>query len=691
MHSFSSHKQKLDYILANSSFDELEEYSQDHTWHPLNGGERHLLAMLFVMRGDRMLAKGDLQAIECLEIATKICPNDSKVFYEKGLAFLTASENIGCLQSAVKAFENAVLNEPQFFEAWCVLAESLCRLGEFFQEERYFQQANETFVKAFLCSKKVSDSALGKVYWTWGSTYASLGRFHGEALDYHLALEKYAAAAQLGVNTAVFWKDYGSATCELANLVNRIDLLLEAEERYQNALACDPDHYDSLLALALYFQRLFEVHNQDDDFRQSYYAFERAASLEKEDPKLWLKWGQLLFHIGRMNINEDALSASFEKFEKAIVLDPYNSIILTSWGESLMVYGVYMENVDMLRSAELKLIRSLEIEPEAAEVWHIYGNCLNEMGRYFSDEQYYRRALEKFQRGLSIAPEDPLLWHGISLAYFSIGESSQDPVMMENSLEFCKKSIEMGGDIFPQYWNDWGVALMKLAELTNQQHLVEEAVTKFEQAIQVHGENFEGLDPEWLYNYGCALDFLGDFHDDSVFYEKAIQVLSKVLELDTAYTHARYNLALAYSHLGELASDVDCFHKAIEQYQLLLTNDPEDEMGWNEYGLTLLNLARLLNDPSLPHLSKGCYEQAESKLLHALSLGSVNAHYNLACLYSLTGNYPLSMHFIEKAEAAGALPQLEDIMQDEWLEGVRSTAGFSAFVAHIAQKQKDKR
>jgi tetratricopeptide (TPR) repeat protein len=159
--------------------------------------------------------------------------------------------------------------------------------------------------------------------------------------------------------------------------------------------------------------------------------------------------------------------------------------------------------------------------------------------------------------------------------------------------------------------------------------------------------------------------------------------LTKALEIEPNYLHARYNLALSYAHLGEIALDMDSFHKSIENFQILLTQDVEDEMGWNDYGLTLIHLAEFIFDPTRPEQTLKLYEVAEAKLMQAVALGCVQSYYNLACLYSLMSNYPLAMHFLEKAETAKALPLREEMLQDEWLENLRGTVSFRNFISHF--------
>ncbi len=93
--------------------------------------------------------------------------------------------------------------------------------------------------------------------------------------------------------------------------------------------------------------------------------------------------------------------------------------------------------------------------------------------------------------------------------------------------------------------------------------------------------------------------FLGDFDDDPFILSELSSVELRRRVRPHLY-HARYNLAIALSHLGELVGDVECFHLAAEQFSILLQSDPEDCQGWEEWGGMLLQQAILMNEPARP-------------------------------------------------------------------------------------------
>jgi tetratricopeptide (TPR) repeat protein len=275
------------------------------------------------------------------------------------------------------------------------------------------------------------------------------------------------------------------------------------------------------------------------------------------------------------------------------------------------------------------------------------------------------------------------------LAHLSLAEIFQEPETLVKVIDFCNEAFQICSDHFPQFWNDWGVALMKYSELTHDKHYLELAIEKFELAIKKQGVRLGDklCELEWFYNYACALDFLGDFHEDAELYERSVHILSQIVAIDPKYTHARYNLALSLTHLGELVSDVDCFNKSLEHYQILLELDPEDDAAWNDCGLALLNLAQLIHDEAHPEQSLHLYEESERKLCQAVKLGSVQAFYSLACLYSVRKNYEGAVRFLEKAERAGCMPPINDLMHDEWLEELTQSQVFRHFISNLMSRQ----
>ncbi|MBA2726765.1 MAG: hypothetical protein H0U49_01145 [Parachlamydiaceae bacterium] len=672
-------------LVKNQTLESLESISDPSIWQPLKGTDKELLAELLITKGQKLLGQGDAEALLFFEKAAEIASHSPKVFYLLGNVYASQDSNMGFLRSALESYNRSISlsSEKVDVDVWVALIKLLLQKGELLGEVGYFQAAKEKCQLLFSLAPTLAPNLLAQFLWLYGRSYFLAGKIYGEVIDFHEALDKYRLAAEKGLNLPGFWKDYGDVLFELADLLDRFDLYGEAAEFYLKSIKLSHDCSESWHSIALCYMHIFEDKGSLLDFDFAKSSFENAAKLDNTNYKIWLNWGNLECEYGKQNGDAKSLQESVIKFSKASDLEPNHPRIYRHWGEAFMFLGSLTEDVQLLKAAERQLALSLEMHPESCDTWHLYGICLNELGRYFSDERYYHLAIEKFQHGITINSQFPALWHGMGLSLFSIGELNSDHHIVEKASVHFAKAIDLGAAKSPQCWNDWGVALMRMAELTNDKIHIEGAVEKFQKALSLQdASSSHPADPELLYNYGCAMDFLGDYYDDVHYYEKAIEALSNVLTIDPEYIHARYNLALAFSHLGELVMDVDCFHRAAEQFQILLNLDNEDEMAWHEFGMTLLHLAHLIDDPALPTKSQSYFEQAEIKLMHAQSLGCSQSYYALACLYSLTENVGAGIYYLEKADVNNVLPSIEEILQDEWLENLRQTSAFQIFQAN---------
>lgn len=688
MKNRSSHYKKLNQILTSEDFLRLDEYKNSQQWKNMSSKERELLANLFIKKGKKQLLEENSQATESFHLAMTILPDNPSLLHQIGLSYASQDHKISCLNLACKFFKHASEISPDFFQAFVNWGSVLINLGILHDDTNYFQDALQKFSYASTLLPKINDH-LAIFYWHWGKCWHLLGKQSGEPRDFFHALEKYQHVPQEDSQLPDFWTDYGDLFSEIGILLERNDLFFQAIECYQKALNNNPNHYFSLFCLGCTYSYLYDKYAQEEDFQKAQNAFQNASQLEPKDVNLWAKWGILIFNRNKYEKNISGYQECCEKFKLGYANDPNNPWLLMHWADALLFAGIQNERIDLLLAAEEKLIKASHLISENSEVWYTLGICFNEIGRYYGDVRFYQKAIEKFQHGLSIDESHYFFWYGLAISHFAIGELQDDSEMIEKSIYLCSRALEFGGEkVIPQLWNDWGVALLKLGEMTDNVKAVELALEKFEEAItrqtKQSGANF--IELEWLYNYGCALDFMGDLTEDESYYEKAIQVLTRVVQSEPDNVHGRYHFALALSHLGEAEGDVELLQKAIEHFHSLITQDPEDDMAWNDCGLSLLNLGLLIYDPAYSEQSYRIFEEAEESFIHAISLGYTSSYYNLACLHSLKGDYQAALYYAERAENSGALPTLDDMMNDDWLEGFRETDLFKNFISQISNK-----
>lgn len=676
-------------ILASSAFDRLSEFKEPALWETMTHDERELLGILFVKQGEKQLQQGDSSVLESFDIASRVAPHSPNIFFQQAVLFSTQGQNMRCLTAASEALRKATEIDPIYFNAWHAWGNVLMRLGLFNDSIDSFVQADEKFRQAEALLPLVDEKYAPHLYWHWGLCWYQMGKYSGEAVDFFRALEKFRQGEDI-IDAAEFYNDYGNALVGLATLIGREEMYFEAIDQYEKATRASPLDFEGWHNLGITYQRLYLFSLSKEYFFKADEFFETAADKAPDNDLVWLRWGELYLTAGRTYRDIDRINAAIDKLSRADAIDPDNPYLALRWGEALMNAASYTEDLEKLREAESKIGSALKALPNIWEVWYIYGLCLYEYGRYFASIDYYLKAIERFEQGLRLRSACPSLLQGLAMTNLAIGELQGKKEYIERAAAYFSQAGEACGPLSPQLLSDWGIVLMKLGEMSHDKAHVELAATKFEEAINQRLELQEGEDVEleWLYNYGCAMDFLGDFHDEPIYYEKAVQVLSHVLKHDPEYIHARYNLALALTHLGELNCDIDCFHQSIEHLQIVLEHDTEDELAWNDLGMAFLNLAVLTNDDAQKDNSLFYFAQAEQKLLHAITLGSMPAFYNLACAYALTGRKDDAIHFLEKAEQADVLPYTDDVIHDEWLDNLRDHKAYRMFIARLLNKQE---
>ncbi len=668
----------------NKSFDEqLALYREPRDWESLESSDRERLALLFISQGDRLVTEHRSDANTSYEKALAVSPT-AAIFLLVGQAYAEQANDPTCLALAHDKLAMAIKLDSNNAEAWHCDGAVLVMLGMHYQELGYLKEGERCLSQAISLHEQQGAAIPSALLGDAGDCWHAMGRQSGEAYDFWKAVELYRKALKDEASNAGLWSRYGQSVESLARLVGKEELLREAIDSYCQTLALDPHNLETHIHLAGLYLRLYNDTNDATAMHNAEQAFKTIINLEPKQVEGWLGLAILLTRRGERQRDINALKESVEKYQQADACEPNAAVILNGWGEALTILGAVTENLHLLREGSSKILKALEIEPDNSIIWRTYATCLTEMGGYFNDESHYLEALDKVKIGLRHDEFNPSLWAVLARIYCSLGNLRGDIALLEEACKYYAKAAELYQSEEPHLFNEWGICLMRLTEATHERRYIEEAVNKFERAITINEENDNiGTDMEWFYNYGCALDFLGDFTDSPEHYEKAIKILTHVVSADPSFRHGRYNLAMAWAHLAELTAEVEFFLKAIEHFETLVQEDNEDEVTWNELGITLINLSQLLRDPTHPERSHDCLLQAEQRLQQAIALGNIQAFYSMACLYSLLKNYELAMHFLEKADHADALPALDDLLHDEWLEGLRHTSAFRQFLQHL--------
>jgi tetratricopeptide (TPR) repeat protein len=643
----------------------------------------HKASESFMRQGESRLLHGDLNGVQFFDLAARLDPSNSGLYYKQGLALLEYSsergEERGLLLSC-KRFKMSTKMQCNFFEAWHAWGDALFHLGQETGEHHYYLEAEKKLKRAILISSNQPQDVLSDLYWLYGSTWSMLSEKSGEAGDMHLAMEAFSQAAEhLDDLPCEFWLDYGHVALELGKCINDTGVIGKAINCYKNAVSISISSAESWLSLAEAMSLLYTYSHDEDHFSQANECYATVAQLSAEDVGMWLSWAELLILSGKVKTDAKRIRSSIDKCHKAFSCDHDDPRIVAVWVEALALLGTITERVDLIQEAQNKLCEILDEADGYTEIWYAYGVCLQALATYFNDLDYYYQAIEKYQEGLSIDRTAHKLWHGLATCYTTAAQIEMDPKIFERAHKFYQRAIAL--QVNNIYLYDYAVSLSKCGEAAGEQKTLELSTYYFEQAL-ARQKNAVYLHPDWLFNYAVTLDQLGEYIDEPDQFVKAIEILNHVLMVDPEFPEVHYRLGLAYNHYADFIGDSASFKRSQHHFRLAQSRDEENDQIILEWALSLVNFAQ--------HIGNGVeadqyYREAEYKMTQAARLGSVHAYYHLGCLYSIIGQFERAFRFIKKAHEFEALPALHELLDDDWLEGLRSTESFRNFIADLVE------
>lgn len=632
-------------------------------------------------QGEIKLQSGDVKGLKFFENALELDPKNAHLLYRQGVSLYEYGANSKTkkyLLLANKKFKASLLIDSQSFVAWAGWGNSLSLLGKIFGQHHYFIDAREKLQKAILFSKGQADDSVAQAYWNLGQVLTYNSDQSGEVSDLTAAIEAYGKASSLNEQLpARFWNDFGKVSLKLGSQINDINLYIKAINCQKNAISKSLSSFDSWFLLADTLTQFYHLTHDEDHFSQANECFISAAKLNPENTTIWISWAKLLMHSGNRLKDHKRLYSAIEKCHKAYSCNRKDEATITLWAEALALLGSLSDRLDLISEAENKIAEAMDEFGQTPEVCYAHGMTLYAYGTYYNDADYYYQAVEKFQEGLSINRVNHKLWFHLGHTYRIIADIENDHTLFQRAGKFFARAI----NLLPAstYYYEYALALSKLAEYNPEKETIENALIGFEQAFSLQ-KNAIYLHPEWLFHYATTLDLMGDLQDDEKYYIKAIEILKRVLMLDPDFDGIHYRIALTYMHLGELAEEVEMYQRALTHYKIAFQSNEENEQLILDWSLALIHLSQI---SPFAEDREQYLKEAEYKLIQSAKLGNTEVYYHLSCLYSLMKHYEKAMYFLEKAEHFEALPPLEEVLEDVWLDNLRQTEVFKAFISHL--------
>lgn len=673
----------------NKHFFSKMKSQKENDYSDLTLEEKKDLAKEYVQKGQTALLEGSIKGISFFQNALTIIKNNFENWnhfalslYEYGLE----NKDDKSLQFANRCFKHSTALKPDqysiFFQWSCLLME----LGELRNESHFFQRAKEKFQKAIKLSESQSRASRSELYWQYGYCWLKISESSGEAVDIRLAIDSLQKSENLQKNPPHdFWIDKGSAYLNMALLINDNSLFIKAAEIFEKAIESDPNSALAFSHLGEAYTNLYINTMDERHYNGANKAFALSLKMNANQPLLLLHWAQLLCESGKLNKDPKKIQLSIEKCVTASSYKDFDPEINAQWTESLSYLGLFTNRLDLLLEAEEIIIESVLIAPESPDLWYAYGSCLIAFGKYYEETEFYEMAIEKLQSGVSLDRSNAEIWQSLAYCHSQLAITTEDIELFERAQKFYRRAIGLKPYCPPLNF-EYALCLSLHGELLHDTDLLEQALLQFESTIQDQTESLI-QHPEWLFHYGTTLDLMGELTEEKGYLIRATEILLHILLINPDYPKVYYHIALTFSHLAELLSDSNLVERAMNYYHLSAKQDPESSNVFLDWGLCLIHLSHLSSDSSKINR---CFLEAEQKLIRAGQLGSQHAYYHLACLYSLLERYEEALIFVQKAYKHEVLPPVEDLVADDWLEGLRQTKGFDDFINQLeSKKQKE--
>jgi tetratricopeptide (TPR) repeat protein len=636
----------------------------------------------FLLRqGEKRLLQGEAKGIALFELANQFDSKNPVMIYEQGLALLDYGSEVKVkkyLLLANKSFKNALKLDPNYFSAWHAWGKTLSILGNLFGQHHFFLEAKSKYEKALTLINGVGSDILADFYWQYGGIMNQIASHSKEIFDMNKSLEFHGLALAHNEDMQVkFWQDFGNVSLQLGIQTGDARLYLKAINCFRNGISKSISNFDCWHYMGIALSELYELTFDEDHFCQANECFTNSAKLHPQNVPLWKDWAKLLLRSGKRLNDAKRLHSCIEKCHKAYSCNRKDVEILILWSEALSYLGLISDRVDLIYEGNNKAVEAEDKFSLSPEIYYAFGLNLFALGKYHGHLDYYYQAIEKFQEGLSICRVNHKLWFHLGKTYGVIAEIEGDFTLYERASKFLLKALNLHPS--STYYFEYACTLIKLAEASHECEQLELALSNFEEAFNLQ-KNAVHLRPEWLYEYALALDLKGDVTNDEKLYVKALEILKRVLMLDPEFPEIHYQIALVYSHLGELIEESEAHQRAITHYKIAFQKNEEHDVLLLDWALTLINLAQITSQTDE---REQFWKEAEYKLMQAAKLGNTEVYYHLACLYSITMNFERAVHHLEKAEQFDSLPPLNEVLEDEWLENLRQTDLFRCFINHL--------
>lgn len=243
-----------------------------------------------------------------------------------------------------------------------------------------------------------------------------------------------------------------------------------------------------------------------------------------------------------------------------------------------------------------------------------------------------------FKQAIDLQPVYPEAYNNWGVALSDLFEQTGDDKLMAACIDKYRKATKLKPRYATAYYN-WANLLLEVAEMKDDENLYAESLEKYRLAAKITPN-----DADVYFSWANAMMAYAELRKDDLdekMYEMAYKRFARALELRPDDAEIYSNWAMALSSLAHKTKNTELYEQAFEKYSQAVNLRPESIRIRFNWGLDLIDYAKL----------KGGVEkfrtEIESKLMGAYKLKSGKALYNLTCFYSSIGEIDAAMCWFE--------------------------------------------
>jgi eukaryotic-like serine/threonine-protein kinase len=550
--------------------------------------------------------------------------------YNQGVQLMRDGKNT----EALKLFQAATKDDPEFALAFSKMAETYSRLG-------YDNEAEDASLKAVDKSQNLPET----------EKYLIAANHFRIAKNYPKALEAYQNLGKVS-------PDNPDLESSLGNIYENSGDFTKAREFYQKVLASNPKDIATLLAMGR-----VEIlsGNPQASIEPLNHAYSLAVAVDNQEQK-----GTILHVLGAAYSNLSKPDDALQNYQQALeirrklgekkgIADSLNMIAITYDG--LAKSDLALKNYN----DALRIYREIGDKQDT-------GAVLLNLGQFYDDRGKYDEALKLLKESLQIQHDvqnqngEALCLNNIGGTYLSKGDFDDAGVYLEQALQLREK-INVPGDI--------ATTLHNLGEVSTKTGQYDQALARYMRALQLyrdagdkHGAATEG------YSVGTILEYQGRYGSAVSSKKQAVDDFRAVQEQTYWMGEALSGYGNALSEAGQLDQATKTLDEALKLAQELKNDDL---------------VAETLNRQGDNLSYRGDLRSAQALYEQALRTASKSTDQNLLLLSKLN----VSKAEIARGEPQNAMKMLEGVAGETDALGLYLAIESTVYEAEARMQLKD--